>query len=109
MTYAGPPLRIGFPVIDCGPYCLEASGPAIILQAELIPEATIQRDSVPHLKVTGQLQSGAKVVFTVPLSVYRAAFESPVLFTSDFRHAIGAAPMGILFDKNGRPLARRAV
>lgn len=109
MTYAGPTLRIGFPVIDCGPYCLEASGPAIILSMSPIPEATIQRDPVPHVKVIGQLQTGVKVEFTVPLAVYRAAYENPVLFTSDFARAISAAPMGLLFDKNGRPLHRKAV
>ena len=103
-----PSLRIGFPVVDCGPWCLEARGPAIILQLAPIAEATPQRDSVPHVRVIGQLQNGQKVEFTLPLAEYRRAFENPVMFTSDFAHAIGAAPMGLLFDKNGRPLNRRA-
>jgi hypothetical protein len=101
----GAPLRIAFPVIECGPYCLHFRGPAILLHCEPIAPAHPLRDPVPHCRVVGQLQDGKQVQFTIPLHVWRDALKRPTLFYAAPGDSIGARA-GVLIGPDGQPLKR---
>lgn len=94
-------LRIAFPVVDAGQYCLSIprGTPAILIGCQTIepgPAPDIfRKNERPQCNVIGQLQTGRKIQFTIPLDVWMDAVRNAVTFISIEKDSIGAPTIAL--------------